>query len=66
MQIDVQFGDRVDPAPEELAFPTLLPLEAPVVRTYPPEVVIAEKFQATIVLGIANSRMSVPGGGWNN
>jgi len=33
----------------------LLPLDAPVVRAYPPEAVIAEKFQAIVVLGIANS-----------
>ncbi len=57
MQIDVGFGDKVDPAPAELTFPTLLPLDAPVVRAYPPEVVVAEKFQAMTVLGIANSRM---------
>lgn len=57
MQIDVGFGDKVEPAPAELAFPTLLPLDAPVVRAYPPEAVIAEKFQAMVVLGIANSRM---------
>lgn len=57
MQIDVGFGDAVDPAPAELPFPTLLPLDAPVVRAYPPEAVIAEKFQAMIALGIANSRM---------
>lgn len=57
MQIDVGFGDKVDPAPAELSFPVLLPLDAPVVRAYPPEAVIAEKFQAMVVLGIANSRM---------
>ncbi len=57
MQIDVGFGDKVDPQPEPLAFPALLPLEAPVVRAYPPEAVIAEKFHAMVVLGIANSRM---------
>ena len=57
MQIDVGFGDVVDPAPAELPFPTLLPLDAPVIRAYPPEAVIAEKFQAMVVLGIANSRM---------
>jgi hypothetical protein len=57
MQIDVGFGDKVDPPPQELSFPTLLPLEAPVIRTYPPEAVIAEKFHAMVVLGIANSRM---------
>ena len=57
MQIDVGFGDLVDPPPVELTFPVLLPLDAPVLRAYPPEVVIAEKFQAMVVLGIANSRM---------
>jgi hypothetical protein len=57
MQIDVGFGDQVDPPPKELSFPTLLPLDAPVIRAYPPEAVIAEKFHAMVVLGIANSRM---------
>ena len=57
MQIDVGFGDKVDPLPAEIHFPTLLPLDAPVVRAYPPEAVIAEKVHAMVVLGIANSRM---------
>lgn len=57
MQVDVGFGDVVDPSPAELRFPTLLPLDAPVIRAYPPEAVIAEKFQAMVALGIANSRM---------
>lgn len=56
MQVDVGFGDVVDPAPDELSFPTLLPLDAPVIRAYPTEAVIAEKFQAMVALGIANSR----------
>jgi hypothetical protein len=57
MQIDVGFGDLVDPPPAEVTFPVLLPLDAPVLRAYPPEAVIAEKLQAMVVLGIANSRM---------
>jgi hypothetical protein len=57
MQIDVGFGDLVDPPPLELTFPVLLPLDAPVLRAYPPEAVIAEKFHAMVLLGIANSRM---------
>ncbi len=57
LQIDVGFGDAVDPPPEELTFPVMLPLEAPMLKTYPPEVVIAEKLQAMVHLGIANSRM---------
>ena len=35
MQIDVGFGDLVDPPPTELTFPVLLPLPAPVLRAYP-------------------------------
>jgi predicted nucleotidyltransferase component of viral defense system len=57
MQIDVGFGDLVDPAPGPLTFPVLLPLAAPILRAYPPEAVVAEKFHAMVVLGIANSRM---------
>jgi hypothetical protein len=57
MQIDVGFGDLVDPPPGPLTFPVLLPLAAPILRAYPPEAVIAEKFHAMVVLGIANSRM---------
>lgn len=57
LQIDVGFGDAVEPAPNALVFPTLLPLTAPVIRGYPPEAVVAEKFHAMAVLGMANSRM---------
>src|ERR1035441_6424422 len=57
MQIDVGFGDLVDPPPAELTFPVLLPLDAPVLWAYPPEAVIAEKFHAMVILGIANSLM---------
>ncbi|MCL4555218.1 MAG: nucleotidyl transferase AbiEii/AbiGii toxin family protein [Actinobacteria bacterium] len=57
MQIDDGFGEVVDPSPVELLFPTLLLLDAPVIRAYPPEAVIAEKFQAMVALGIANSRL---------
>jgi len=57
LQIDIGFGDAVDPAPEETTFPVMLEMESPRLKTYPPEVVIAEKLQAMIQLGIANSRM---------
>jgi Nucleotidyl transferase AbiEii toxin, Type IV TA system len=57
MQIDIGFGDVVDPPATELTFPVILPLAAPVLRAYPPEAVIAEKFHAMVVLGIANTRM---------
>ncbi len=57
MQIDIGFGDTVEPAPQSLTFPVLLPLEPPIVSAYPREAVVAEKFHAMVLLGIANSRM---------
>lgn len=57
LQIDIGFGDAVVPAPEEIAYPTLLEQSAPTLRAYPREVVVAEKFQALTALGMANSRM---------
>lgn len=57
LQIDVGFGDAITPAAEEAAFPPLLDFPAPRLRAYPRETVIAEKFEAMVQLGIANSRM---------
>ena len=57
LQIDVGFGDVVVPAPEELEFPTLLRTPSPKLKAYPKESVIAEKFEAIVKLGMANSRM---------
>lgn len=44
VQIDVGFGDVIHPVAEEKAFPTLLDLPAPMLRSYPRETVVAEKF----------------------
>lgn len=57
LQVDVGFGDAVTPGPQEAEFPALLEHPAPRLMTYPRETVIAEKFQALVDLGIANSRM---------
>ena len=57
LQIDVGFGDAVRPPPRRLSFPTLLEMPAPVLKSYPPEAVVAEKVQAMVALGMANSRM---------
>jgi predicted nucleotidyltransferase component of viral defense system len=57
MQIDIGFGDAVYPEPELASFPVLLPIEAPLIRAYPREAAIAEKFHAMVVLDIRNSRM---------
>jgi predicted nucleotidyltransferase component of viral defense system len=57
LQIDVGFGDRVVPAPEEIDFPTLLDFPAPHLRSYTRESMIAEKFEAMVKLGMLNTRM---------
>ena len=56
--IDIGFGDAVEPGITELELPVLLDLPAPRLRAYPRETVNAEKFQAMVVLGRANSRMN--------
>jgi len=58
LHIDVGFGDAVTPEPQTLAYPTLLDgFHAPTLRVYPVYTVIAEKYQAMVMLGQANSRM---------
>ncbi len=54
---DINFGDAVEPGVEDTDLPVLLDIPSPHLSAYPPETVIAEKFQATVVLGRANSRM---------
>jgi predicted nucleotidyltransferase component of viral defense system len=55
--IDIAFGDAIEPAAAEIDLPVLLDMPAPRLRAYPRETVIAEKFQAMVALGRANSRM---------
>ena len=57
LQVDVGFGDAVEPIPEEHSYPTLLDMPAPVLRVYRREVVVAEKFHAMVTLGLTKSRM---------
>jgi len=58
IQLDIGFGDAVTPGPEEAAYPTLLhDLPAPRLKVYPKATVMAEKLEAVIHLGMANSRM---------
>jgi hypothetical protein len=58
LQVDIGFGDAVTPAPEHAEYPVLLPdLPRPALRVYPKYTVIAEKFHAICLLGMANSRM---------
>ena len=58
VQVDVGFGDSITPGPCEIDYPTLLSdLPAPKLRAYPRETVVAEKLEAMVALGWANSRM---------
>lgn len=57
LQVDVGFGDAITPGPQSVTYPTLLEYPAPQLQAYPRETVVAEKFQAMVQLGIANSRM---------
>lgn len=57
LTIDVGFGDSVEPGVEILDYPTLLDFPAPRLRAYSRETVIAEKFQAMVALGTANTRL---------
>ena len=56
--IDIGIGDVVSPAPETVDFPNLLPdFPPPRIRAYPVYTAFAEKFEAIIRLGDANTRM---------
>ena len=54
--IDVGFGDATEPGLQEIDLPVLLDMPAPNLLAYPLETVIAEKFEAMVKLGLANSR----------
>jgi predicted nucleotidyltransferase component of viral defense system len=55
--IDIGFGDATEPGLENIDLPVLLGMPAPHLLAYSPETVIAEKFEAMVKLGLANSRL---------
>jgi predicted nucleotidyltransferase component of viral defense system len=58
LQIDIAAGDVVTPPARIATLPCILEgFPKPRVKVYPPETVIAEKLQAMVKLGIANTRM---------
>jgi len=57
LQVDVGAGDAVVPPPEVLDYPSLLDLPRARIRAYRPETSIAEKTEAMVSRGVANSRM---------
>ncbi len=56
-QIDVGTGDSVVPEPVALDYPALLAFPEPRLLAYTPYTAIAEKFEATVKLDLANTRM---------
>lgn len=57
LQIDIGFGDAITPAPEQIEYPTLFDAPPPLLKAYPRYTLVAEKVEAMIKLGLANSRM---------
>ena len=57
VQIDVGIGDAITPGAKKGDFPGLLDFEAPRLKIYPRETVVAEKYQTIVKRGLANSRM---------
>jgi hypothetical protein len=57
IQVDIGFGDAVTPGTRDVEYPSLLDMPPARLRAYPPETVVAEKFQALVALGMLNSRM---------
>lgn len=57
LRIDIGFSDKIFPKPVNLNYPTLLDFPSPQLQGYTPETMIAEKLDAMVKLGLANSRM---------
>ena len=58
IQVDIGYGDAVTPGAEDVAYPVLLAdMPSPALRAYPRYTVVAEKAEAMLSLGMANTRM---------
>jgi len=57
LRLDIGIDDAVVPDPGWVDYPVLLQDESPRILAYQPATAIAEKFQAMIEIGLANSRM---------
>ncbi len=57
LHLDIGFGDVIVPAPQPIEYPTLLEFEAPRLRGYSKESIVAEKLESLVTRGILNSRM---------
>lgn len=56
VSIDIGFGDVIYPERVQIDFPTILEMDAPKLYGYTLVTAIAEKFEAFVNLGLANSR----------
>lgn len=57
-QVDIGFGDAIHPEVQDIEYPRLLDdLPAAHLRAYPPETVIAEKFEAMVQFGELTTRV---------
>ena len=58
VQLDIGYGDAVTPEPLEETYPVMLEgMPSPRLKVYPRATVAAEKLEAIVNLGMANSRM---------
>ena len=57
VRIDIGFGDVIYPSKIRMEYPTLLSHQAPILQAYSKESMIAEKFEAIVSHGKANSRI---------
>ncbi len=57
LQIDVGFGNAIEPPARDEEYPVLLEGPSPRIRAYGREAVVAEKLHAMVVLGAANSSL---------
>jgi len=57
LQVDIGFGDVITPAPEQVEYPALFDAPPPILNAYPRYTLVAEKLEAMVKLGLANSRM---------
>jgi predicted nucleotidyltransferase component of viral defense system len=57
LQLDVGFGNAVEPEPEIVSYPSMLGFPSPMIRAYVRESSIAEKLHAILQHGILNSRI---------
>lgn len=55
--LDIGFGDALADPGQSIDYPSILGMDRPNIRSYPPASVIAEKFQAVVALGLTNGRM---------